>query len=111
MSTRDDDVTARLAHELLHRLTAQLGVGALEPALIDAPTFGPDNYRIGPHPISSIEMIEFLVLLEKDFGMRLISPYAIADVSTIRDLAMIIQARADHLAVARFCGDWPEQAW
>jgi hypothetical protein len=105
MTARDEDVTARLAHELLIRITAHLGVGALEPALIDAPTVGPGNYRIGPHPISSIEMIEFLVLLEKELGMRLISPYAIADVSTIRDLATIIHARADHLAVARFCGD------
>lgn len=104
---RDGELTTQLALELLQRITSQLGVGVLEPTMIDAPTFGPDRYQIGPHPLSSIEMIEFLVVLEKELGMRLVSPQTVAGVSTIRDLAAIINAHADHLAVVRFCNPPP----
>jgi hypothetical protein len=99
------DIETRLALVIVQRIAAQLGIGTLDPPPIDAPAFGPDGYRVGRHPVSSIEMIEFLVLLEQELGIRLLNPETLADVCTIRDLAAMINARADRLAVRRFCLD------
>ena len=101
--TAASDADTQLALALLQRLSKLLGIGTVEPSVIDAPTFDLNGYHLGKHPVSSLEMIEFSVVLETELGFRLLDPDALAELSTIRRLAHLVALRADPLAIRRFC--------
>jgi hypothetical protein len=97
------DGETQLALALVRRLSKLLGIRAVEPSVIDAPTFDLNGYHLGNYPVSSLEMIEFAVVLETELGFRLLDPDALAELSTIRRLAQVVVLQADPLAVRRFC--------
>lgn len=100
----DDTVDpGRLARTMLPVLCGILGVDTLEASVIDSPLFSPTGYQLGEQPVESLHIVEFMVVLEKQFGLRMLDPDALRKDATLRGLAERIVRTADGLAVQRFC--------
>lgn len=93
----------QLAIAMLTLMCDILGIPTVGREAIDAPLFSADGCRLGVHPVESVQILEFMAVLEGSFALRLINNEELRDAPTLRRLATIITDNANHHAVQRFC--------
>ncbi|HEX9546163.1 MAG TPA: acyl carrier protein [Acidimicrobiales bacterium] len=97
----------RLAASILHRLADMFALGPVPSSTVDEPVFLEESYRVAGRSLDSVDVIELIVQLETDFGIRLLDRGDLTEAATLRGLAELVAFRADALAIARFCRSWP----
>ena len=98
----------RLAVALLRRSEAVLQLPYSDPNVIRRPLFDGGRPMLASRPIDSLDLIEVMVAIDDDLGVLVLDRVELRGAGTLAGLAELIRARADPLAVERFCAQWAE---
>jgi hypothetical protein len=96
----------RLAVALLRRVEATLQLPYMPPEVVIEPLFVDDRIVIGGRQCDSLDLIEALVALEQDLGVLLLDRVELTGAGTLEGIAGLFIAKADRVAVERFCERW-----
>jgi acyl carrier protein len=100
----------RLAVALLGRCAEKLNVDDIGAVTLDAPVFGRGSLDLGSRRFDSIDLIEVIVAIEMDLGIRLLNRDDLVEAASLRGLAALVALRAEPTAIVRFCHQWTPRA-
>jgi hypothetical protein len=91
---------------ILHRVSALLGLGPVDPSLVHERAFEGGAFRLAGRVLDSLDVVELVVRLEIELGIHLLDREDLAHAGTLAGLAALVETKADPLTVQHFCDAW-----
>jgi hypothetical protein len=101
----DDPELRRVAVALLRRIEAALRLPRHPDSTVELALFGAAANPAAP-VLDSLDVIEAMVVVQEDLGVRLLDPVDLAAAETLLGLAAIARERANRGALDAFCDRW-----
>ena len=101
----NDPDLRRLAVALLRRIVAALRLPRHPESTVELALFGAAADPAAP-VLDSLDVIEAMVVVQEDLGVRLLDPVDLAAARTLLGLAMLARERANRSALDTFCERW-----
>jgi hypothetical protein len=101
----DDQDLRRLAVALLRRIEAALRLPRHPDNTVELALFGAAADPAAP-VLDSLDVIEAMVVVQDDLGVRLLDPVDLAGAVTLLGLAVLARERANRSALDAFCARW-----
>ena len=81
------------------------------PPAMDDILFVPGQDILAAHQLDSVDLLELVLMLEEELGVRLSHRDDLGEAASLRGLADYVAARANGVSIQRFCRRWaPGQA-
>jgi hypothetical protein len=100
-----DPELRRLAVALLRRIEAALRLPRHPDSTVELALFGAAADPAAP-TLDSLDVIEAMVVVQDDLGVRLLDPVDLAAAVTLLGLAVLARERANRGALDAFCARW-----
>ena len=101
----NDPDLRRLAVALLRRIEAALRLPRHPESTVELALFGAAADPAAP-VLDSLDVIEAMVVVQDDLGVRLLDPVDLAAAETLLGLAGLARDRANRSALDAFCERW-----
>jgi hypothetical protein len=101
----DDPELRRVAVALLRRIEAALRLPRHPDNTVELALFGAAADPAGP-ALDSLDVIEAMLVVQDDLGVRLLDPVDLAAAVTLLGLAVLARQRANRDALDAFCDRW-----
>jgi hypothetical protein len=101
----DDPDLRRLAVALLRRIEAALRLPRHPESTVELALFGAAADPAAP-TLDSLDVIEAMLVVQDDLGVRLLDPVDLAGAETLLGLAVLARQRANRGALDAFCDRW-----
>ena len=101
----DDPELRRVAVALLRRIEAALRLPRHPESTVELALFGAAADPAAP-TLDSLDVIEAMVLVQDDLGVRLLDQVDLAAAETLLGLAVLARERANRDALDAFCDRW-----
>ena len=101
----DDPELRRVAVALLRRIEAALRLPRHPDSTVQLALFGAAVDPAAP-ALDSLDVIEAMVVVQEDLGIRLLDPVDLAAAETLLGLAIVARERANRGALDAFCDRW-----
>jgi hypothetical protein len=101
----DDPDLRRVAVALLRRIEAALRLPRHPESTVELALFGAAADPAAP-VLDSLDVIEAMVVVQEDLGVRLLDPVDLAAAVTLLGVAVLARERANRGALDAFCDRW-----
>jgi hypothetical protein len=101
----DDPELRRVAVALLRRIEAALRLPRHPDNTVELALFGAAADPAAP-ALDSLDVIEAMLVVQDDLGVRLLDPVDLAAAVTLLGLAVLARQRANRSALDAFCDRW-----
>jgi hypothetical protein len=101
----DDPDLRRVAVALLRRIEAALRLPRHPESTVELALFGAAADPAAP-VLDSLDVIEAMVVVQEDLGVRLLDPVDVAAAVTLLGVAVLARERANRGALDAFCDRW-----
>ncbi len=101
----DDPELRRVAVALLRRIEAALQRPRHSESTVELVLFGAAADPAAP-ALDSLDVIEAMIVVQEDLGVRLLDAVDLAAAETLLGLAVLARERANRSALEAFCDRW-----